>query len=59
MKKTGASLVSTINMRARLTLAHSIWNGKNEIVKEELRKMRFDSSNSWDRRLNLFLKEYE
>ena len=43
-------------MRARLTLAYSIWNRKNEMVKEVLKRMRNDRSNSWNRRLNLYLK---
>ena len=51
-----ASLVSTRNMRARINLAHSIWNGKNEMVKEVLRRMRNEKSNPWIRRLNLYLK---
>ena len=55
--EVGASLVSTRNMRARIILAHSIWNGKNEMVKEVLRKMRNEKSNPWIRRLNLYLRK--
>ena len=55
--EVGASLVSTRNMRARIFLAHSIWNGKNEMVKEVLRKMRNEKSNPWIRRLNLYLRK--
>ena len=44
-------------MRARIILAHSIWNGKNEMVKEVLRKMRNEKSNPWIRRLNLYLRK--
>ena len=57
--EVGASLVSTRNMRARIMLAHSIWNGKNEMVKEVLKRMRNDKSNPWNRRLNLYLKKLE
>merc|ERR1712240_698509 len=57
--EVGALLVSTRNMRARINLAHSIWNGKNEMVKEVLRRIRNDKSNPWSRRLNLYLKKLE
>ena len=56
--ETGASLVRARNMKARLTLAHNIWNGKNKMVKEVLRRMRNDRSNSWNRRLNLYLRNF-
>ena len=59
MQVPQASLVSTRNMRTRIMLAHSIWNGKNEMVKEVLKKMRNDKSNPWNRRLNLYLKKLE
>merc|ERR1712240_985564 len=55
--EVGASLVSTRSMRARIMLAHSIWNGKNKMVKEVLRKMRNEKSNPWIRRLNLYLRK--
>ena len=55
--EVGASLVSTRNMRARIMLAHRIWNGKNEMVKEVLKRMRNDKSNPWNRRLNLYIRK--
>ena len=55
--ETGASLVKTRLMKARILLAHSIWNGKNKVVKEVLRKMRQDRGNKWNNKLNQYLSE--
>ena len=44
-------------MKARIMLAHSIWNGKNKVVKEVLRKMRQDRGNKWNNKLNQYLSE--
>ena len=38
-------------------LARSIWKGKNEVVKEVLRKMRTDRGNKWNKKLNQYLEE--
>jgi hypothetical protein len=38
-------------------LAHSIWNGKNKLVKGVLINMRNDRGNTWNRKLNQYLAE--
>ena len=55
--ETGASLVRTRFIKARIMLAHSIWNGKNELVKGILRNMRNDRGNTWNKQLNQYLEE--
>ena len=55
--ETGASLVKSRLMKARILLAHSIWNGKNKVVREVLRRVRRDRDNTWNKRLNQYLRE--
>ena len=55
--ETGASLVRTRFIRSRLMIAHSIWNGKNKLVRNILEKMREDIGNTWNNKLNQYLTE--
>ena len=53
--EAGASLVSSRFKKARIMLAHSIWNGKNKFVKRILDIMRQDRGNTWNKMLNRYL----
>ena len=54
--ETGASLMSSRFMKAKIMLARSIWRGKNKLVKEVLKKMRRDRGNKWNKKLNHYLE---
>ena len=55
--ETGASLMDTRIMKARIMIAHSIWNGKNKLVLEVLKRMREDRGNKWNKKLNDYITE--
>ena len=55
--ETGASLMSSRFMKAKIMLARSIWRGKNKLVKEVLQKMRGDRGNKWNKKLNSYLEQ--
>ena len=55
--ETGASLMSSRFMKAKIMLARSIWRGKNKLVKEVLQRMRGDRGNKWNKKLNNYLEQ--
>ena len=53
----GASKMESRLMQDRIMLTKSILGGRNELVKEVLRKMRGDRENGWNMKLNQYLRE--
>ena len=55
--EVGASATETRFIESRLMLTKSMWEGKNEWVKEILKKVRENGRNNWNRVLNGYLKK--
>ena len=53
----GSSLMETRFIESKLMLVHSILNGKNELVKEILKRVRRDGNNTWNKSLEDYLKK--
>ena len=51
----GVSLIETKIIQSRLLLVRSIWNGKNEWVKDILKELRGEKNNQWNKVLNRYL----
>ena len=55
--EVGASSMERRFVESRLMLTRSIWNGKNEWMKNMLRETREDRGNKWNKGLNKCLEK--
>ena len=53
--EVGASSMEMRYMESRVMLTKSTWNGKNEWMKNMLRRTREDRENQWNKGLNMYL----